>query len=77
MSQLYLFIFFLSTILKTNIFHCFKNYGSPTRATKSKDAPNMADPISLTVALRVRAFSIRLFGFTMFTATVYYVTFVE
>ena len=30
----------------TTIFQCFKNYGSPTLVTRSKDAPNMTDPIS-------------------------------
>ena len=33
--------------LKTIIFQCSKNYGSPTRVTRLKVAPNMADPISL------------------------------
>ena len=33
--------------LKTIIFHCSKNYGSPTRVTRLKGALNMADPISL------------------------------
>ena len=32
---------------KTIIFHCSKNYSSPTRVTRLKVAPNMADPISL------------------------------
>ena len=27
--------------------HCFKNYGCPTRVTRLKVAPNMADPNSL------------------------------
>ena len=32
--------------LKTIIFQCSKNYGTPTRVTRLKVAPNMADPIS-------------------------------
>ena len=31
----------------TVIFHCSKNYGSPTRITWLKVAPNMVDPISI------------------------------
>ena len=38
----------LKTIyLKTTIFQCSKNYGSPTGRTGLKVALNMADPISL------------------------------
>ena len=37
----------LNTNLKTTIFQCSKNYGSPTRVTRLRVAPNMADPISL------------------------------
>ena len=33
--------------LKTIIFQCSKNYGSPTCVTSLKVAPNMADPIRL------------------------------
>ena len=33
--------------LKTIIFQCSKNHGSPTRVTRLKVAPNMANPISL------------------------------
>ena len=33
--------------LKTTIFRCSKNCGSPTRVTRLKVAPNMADRISL------------------------------
>ena len=33
--------------LNTTIFQCRNNYGSPTRVTRLKVAPNMADPISL------------------------------
>ena len=33
--------------LKTIIYQCSKTYGSPTRITRLKVAPNMADPISL------------------------------
>ena len=33
--------------LKTTIYQCSKNYISPTRATRLKVAPNMADPISI------------------------------
>ena len=33
--------------LKIIIFQCSKNYGSPTRVTRLKVTPNMADPISL------------------------------
>ena len=33
--------------LKTIIFQCSKNYGTPTLVTRLKFAPNMADPISL------------------------------
>ena len=33
--------------LETIIFQCSINYGSPTRVTRLKVAPNMADPISL------------------------------
>ena len=29
------------------IFQCSKNYGSPTRVTRLKIAPNMADPIKI------------------------------
>ena len=36
----------LTIDLKTKIFRCSKNYRSPTRATRLKVAPNMADPIS-------------------------------
>ena len=32
---------------KTTIFQCSKNYGSPTRVTRLKFAPKMADPIRL------------------------------
>ena len=32
--------------LKATSFRCSKNYGSPTRVTMLKVAPNMADPIS-------------------------------
>ena len=32
--------------LKTIIFQCSKNYGNPTRVTRLKLAPKMADPIS-------------------------------
>ena len=35
------------TIQMTIIFQRSKNYGSPTRVTRLKVAPNMADPISL------------------------------
>ena len=34
--------------LKSNIFQCYKNYCRPTRVTRLKVEPNMADPISLT-----------------------------
>ena len=37
----------LNYYLKTIIFQCSKNYGSPTRVTRLKVAPNMTDPISL------------------------------
>ena len=41
-------IFWCQTIdLKTIIFQCSKNYGSPTPVTRSKVAPNMTDPINL------------------------------
>ena len=33
--------------LNTTIFYCFKKYFSPTRVTRLKVAPNMADLISL------------------------------
>ena len=33
--------------LKTIIFQCSKNYDSPTRVTRLKLAPDMADPNSL------------------------------
>ena len=32
---------------KTAIFQCSKNYGTQTRVTRLKVAPNMANPISL------------------------------
>ena len=32
---------------QTIIFHCFKNYVSPTRVTRLKVAPNISDPLSL------------------------------
>ena len=34
-------------ISRLTIFQCSKNYGSPTRVTSLKVAPNMADPISI------------------------------
>ena len=34
-------------ILETIIFQCPPNYGNPTRVTRLKVEPNMADPISL------------------------------
>ena len=37
---------------KTIIFQCSKNYGTPTRVTRLKVAPNMADPISLNENLQ-------------------------
>ena len=37
----------LTINLKIITFHCSKNYGSPTRATRLKVAPSMEDPISL------------------------------
>ena len=37
----------LNIDLKTIIFHFSKNYGNPTRVTRLKVAPNMADQISL------------------------------
>ena len=33
--------------LKSIIFQCSKNYDSPTRVTRLKVAPSMADPVSL------------------------------
>ena len=32
---------------KTIVFQCSQSYGTPTRVTRLKVAPNMADPISL------------------------------
>ena len=49
----------LTINLKTIIFQCSKNYGSPTHITRLKVAPNMADPNSLneeTVALKSNNF---------------------
>ena len=36
----------------TTIFQCSENYGSPTRVTRLKVAPNMADPISIKDPIR-------------------------
>ena len=33
--------------MKTTIFQCTKNYGSPTPVTRLKDAPYIANPISI------------------------------
>ena len=46
---------------KTTIFQYSKNYGSPTRVTRLKVAPNMADSISMfintqTVTLRLKRY---------------------
>ena len=38
-------IWCLTINLKTTIFQCSKNYGSPTRVTRLKVAPNMSNPI--------------------------------
>ena len=38
----------IKKITITTIFQCSKNCGSPTRVTRLKVAPNMADPISLS-----------------------------
>ena len=40
-------IWCLNINLKTIIFQCSKNYGSPTRVTRLKVPPNIADSISL------------------------------
>ena len=37
----------VGAFLKTIIYQCSKNYGSPTRTTRLDVASNMADPISL------------------------------
>ena len=37
---------------KTIIFQCSKSYGSSTRVTRLKVAPNIADPISLNENLQ-------------------------
>ena len=36
---------------QTTIFRCTQNYVSPTRVTRSKFAPNMADPTSIKHAV--------------------------
>ena len=43
----------LDIYLKTIVFQCSKKYGSPTRVTRLKVVPNMADPISLKLTTNV------------------------
>ena len=40
-------LFDAKLLILTIIFQCSKNYGTPTRVTRLKVAPNMAEPISL------------------------------
>ena len=40
-------LFSNAKLLRTIIFYCSKNYGTPTLVTRLKVAPHMTDPISV------------------------------